>query len=378
MRGRQAALRILGALAACGGCARTPDEDMPKVTLAVPDASTRATAPASAAATAKALAVLREHALELPPRDAPAQRIAFGAGRFAQLGEQELVVRNTGDYAVILAQPVQDPRAVTELADGSLLVATGDALYHLERKATAVKRYPRVVLLPGSLLLPDRKEPTRFFSFHTVSGSLYPHVLEPSESPLLPFGDVSELGVVSRGAFTPLKDGSFLYASDGALSRVFPRGKKLTFKLPPRPGEIQRLLTTRRIDQAWSVWSDRQLELFQVAPRLASVKTLPLLPHVFDAASSDRFVALLCWENRPAGPRRWSLSVIDGDGQKRFEIEVPGEPATGAGEAWVAAVTRNKTLVLSNREPLVAVGGPTTFTIWNIEQGRAAFSHAEN
>jgi hypothetical protein len=354
-------------------CSRRSEDAPIRMTAVTPDASAVAL-PDAAAGVASAVAAIRERALDIPARDAPAQRIAFGAGRLAQLGEKELVVRSTADYAIVLKVLVQEPRAITELADGSLLMAAGDGLYQLEPRSKALLRYPRVIFLPGSLLLSDRKDPKRFFTFHAASGSLYPHLLEKSDAPLLPFGEASELGAVSRGAFTPLKDGSFLYASAGSLSRVFPHGKKLTFELPPRSGEIQRLLTTRRIDQAWSVWSDRKLELFQVVPQLASVRTLALPPHVFDAASSDRFVATLCWETRPSGPRRWSLSVIDGDGVERFSVEVPGQPAPGSGDDWIRAVTLDKTLVMSRHEPLIAVGGPTSVTVWNIDKKTEMFA----
>jgi hypothetical protein len=321
-----------------------------------------------------ALAALREHTLELPPRDGPAQRIAFGSGRIAQLGQKELVVRTTSDFTEVLRAPVREPRAVAELADGSLVAADGDALYHLERDAKALKRYSRVVLLPGSLLLADRKESKNVWVLHTVKPSLYHHVLEASNSPLLPFGDFFDLGPMLHGAFAAMKDGSFLYASEGEVSRVFPKGKKSSFKLPARGARVLRLLTTRRIDQAWCVWSNGSIELFQVAPQFRRVRAWQLPSNAYDVASSDRHVAVLRWDRDTNGPRRWTLVILSENGEKLRSLDVPSEPAPGHGSDWVQTVTRDKTLAISTREPVVAVGGVTSLLVWSIETGERRFS----
>ncbi len=368
---------LLVVLLLLAGCEQKPDlalEEPPP--RAAPSSQDLAASDAQldASPSNSALAALREHMLELPPRDGPAQRIAFGSGRLAQLGQKELVVRATSDFKVVLRASVRDPRAVAELADGSLVAADADALYHLERDAKTLKRYPRVVLLPGSLLLADRKEAKNIWILHTFKPSLYHHLLEASESPLLPLGDVFDLGPMVRGGFVAMKDGSFLYASEGELSRVFPKGKKSTFKLPARDAKPQRLLTTRRIDQAWCVWSNGTIELFQVAPQLRSVRVWQLPSNAYDVASSDRHVAVLRWERDEKGPRRWTLVILDENGENLRSLEAPSAPAPGQGNDWVQTVTRDKTLVLSTREPVVAVGGVPSLLVWSIETGKSLFS----
>ena len=352
---------------------RRLEEPPPRTVSSAPDLAA-ADASYDASPSNSAVAAVREQQLDLPPRDGPAQRIAFGSGRVAQLGQNELVVRKTGTFEPVLKLPVRDPRAVADLADGSLLAADADALYHLERDAKTVKRYPRVVFLPGSLLLPDRKQATNIWILQTLNPSLYHHVLEASDSPLLPFGDVFELGPMVRGGFVAMKDGSFLYASERELSRVFPKGKPSRFKLPERGATVQRLLTTRRIDQAWCVWSNGSIELFQVAPQFASIRSWQLPSNPFDVASNDRYVAVLRWERDAQRARRWTLVLLDEKGEKLHSIEVPGAPAPGHGNDWVQAVTRNKTLALSTREPVVAVGGVTTLQVFGTESGKPIFS----
>jgi len=365
---------LLFALALLAACEEKPErgleEALPRAAASLNDLAA-GDAAYDANPSNSTVAALREHTLDLPPREGPAQRIAFGSGRLAQLGQKELVVRTTSDFAVVLKTPVREPRAVAELADGSLIAADADALYHLERDAKALKRYPRVVFLPGSLLLPDRKVATNIWVLHTLKPSLYHHVLEASDSPLLPFGDVSELGPMVRGGFAAMKDGSFLYASEGALSRVFPKGKKSSFKLPAREATVQRLLITRRIDQAWCVWSNGLIELMQVAPQFQSIRSWKLPSNAYDVASNDRYIAVLRWDRDAAKARRWSLAILDEKGETRRSLEVPSEPAPGHGNDWVQTVTRDKTLVLSTREPVVAVGGVTSLLVWSIETGKS-------
>jgi hypothetical protein len=366
---------LLFCLALLGACEQKPDrleEPLPRTAASLHDLAA-ADAPYDAKPSNSAVAALREQTLDLPPRDGPAQRIAFGSGRLAQLAEKELVVRNTRDFSVVLKAPVRDPRAVVELADGSLIAADGDGLYHLERNAKALKRFPRAVFLPGSLLLSDRKEAANVWILHTMKPTLYHHVLEASDSPLLSFGDVSELGPMVRGGFVAMKDGSFLYASESELSRVFPKGKKSSFKLPSRGATVQRLLTTRRIDQAWCVWSNGSIELIQVLPQFRSIKSWQLPSNAYDVASTDRHVAVLRWERDSARARRWSVVILDEKGQAARSLDVPSEPAPGHGNDWVQTVTRDKTLVLSTREPVVAVGGVASLLVWNIETGKSLF-----
>jgi hypothetical protein len=367
---------LLALLLMLAACDREPGPNVEQMARQAPSAADLAETDANsdAAPSNSAVAALREHTLELPVRDAPAQRIAFGRKRLAQLGQDELVVRTTSDFAVVARAPMRVPRAVVELADGSLLAADDDALHHLEVNAKTLKRYPRAVLFPGSLLLADRKHALNIWILHTAKPSLYHHALEESASLLLPLGDVFDLGPMVRGGFTAMKDGSFLYASESELSRVFPGGKKVTFKLPARGAKIQRLLTTRRIDQAWSVWSNGLMELLQVAPQFSAIRNFSLPSNVYDIACSDRHIALLRWERQATAPRRWTLEILDGNAKPLRSFELPAELAPGHGVDWVQVVTRNRALVVSNREPVVAVGGVTSLKVWNIETGKELYS----
>ena len=328
-----------------------------------------AQAPRSAAA-ASAVAALRDRTLPIPPREAPAQRITFSKDRIAQLGDNELVVRSVKDWQVSARVPVEDARAVTTLADGTLLAVGGRGLYHLEHGAGSAKLYPRVPLLPGSLVFGDRREKQQFWVLQTLSSALSRYELTQSAGSLLGMADFFELEGLGRGPFVVLKDGSFLYAVANRLERVFPRGKQTKLELPRQSGEVWRLLTTRRIDQVWVARSRGALELVQIAPQLNVVRSIeqPLPP--YDVASSDSYVASLCIETPAGQARRFTLIVWDAQGHQKLKLGLSSDPAPGRGDDWVSVVTREKTLALSNNPPFVAIGGPTRLSVWDVKSGR--------
>jgi hypothetical protein len=102
-------------------------------------------------------------------------------------------------------------------------------------------------------------------------------------------------------------------------------------------------------------------------------KTLEL-PGTFDVATNDTEVALLRLEASTPGrdapadagppPRSWKLVVLDADGKEQMSSELPLDPATAA-EDWVREITKNRAVVLSPSQPLVAVGGPSWLGVWN-------------
>jgi hypothetical protein len=60
--------------------------------------------------------------------------------------------------------------------------------------------------------------------------------------------------------------------------------------------------------------------------------------------------------------------VLDADGKERMATELPLAGAT-ATEDWVREITKNRSVVLSPSQPLVAVGGPTWLAVWRTQTG---------
>ena len=328
-------------------------------------------AKADAAAAAGAIAELRRTKLELAPRKWSAERLAFGKGRLAQLGTDALVVRDTKDFGEVVRVPLEEPRRAVELADGSLLGVGASAVVRVDKKGKEIERYPRIPLFPESILFGDRRNEQRVWVLHSFGSLLYQYEIGGDAGGVTTL-EFLDLEGFDQQAFAALKDGSFLYTSKAELRRFFPGGKRWELSLPEGP-PVWRLLTTRRIDQVWIARGDGQLELAQIAQNGVRVVKSLKLERAFDIATNDKEIAVVHVENTEGKPRRWTLAVYDTGGKPRFEVELPGDPQVGAGDSWVSAVTRDKTVALSERSSHVAVGGPGWLGVWDTKTKKRVY-----
>jgi hypothetical protein len=95
---------------------------------------------------------------------------------------------------------------------------------------------------------------------------------------------------------------------------------------------------------------------------------------VFAAAKSKAGLAFVSVEPPSKGPHRFWLSVYDFHGKQKLRLSLPPETAS-ADPSWFARMLRNKALAASSYEPLVAVGGLETLTVWHAETGAKLHSH---
>ncbi len=323
---------------------------------------------AGAGAAERALADIREHSLHVPPRRVAGERLVFDKGRLAQLGDDGLVVRAAATGKVSARVPVSGPRSVIALLDGSLLVAGGTGLFRLAPGAKAPDSLPRVTLFPESVLMPDRREKAAFWVLHQIDPTLYRYDLpDDSASPLLAPSEFLPLPDYDAEAFLGLADGSFVYTAKDGFRRFFPHGKKFEYAALDGPGKVWRLLPTHRQDQMWVVWSGGKAELVQLGAKLRSVRSFELGGTGFDVASNDGYLAAVLVEETTGKARKWALVVFDNAGKQRLQAALPDDAKVPPGEDWVRTLTRNRTVALSPRHALVAVGGADSVALWNIE-----------
>jgi hypothetical protein len=319
-----------------------------------------------ASAAASAVSELRKGKLELAPRQSAAERLAFGKGRLAQLGEDALLVFDTKSFGELLRLELPQPRRVIELAGGGLLALGADSVVRLDGRGKAPERYGRIPLFPDSLVLGDRSDERRVWVLHTFGSLLYRYAMG-GDAGAIETLEFLDLEGFDQAAFAALKDGSFLYTAGGKLRRFFHGGKRWELPLS-EGGEVWRILTTRRIDQVWIARAGGRLELTEISATGARVVRAFEIGPAFDIASNDHELAVVEMA-KADGERRWKLAVYDASGKRRFEAALPPDPAPGAGEDWVRIVTRDKTLALSASAPLVAVGGPSALSVWNTRTG---------
>lgn len=331
-------------------------------------AAPRPSARPLASAVVSEVAALRDTRLTLEPRRTPQNKLAFAGNRLAILGNEELVVRRLPDFRVILRGPLSDARALLALVDGSLLVVARDQTYWLQSGQTKLRKFPHLTFLPGATLLPDLREPPRFWLLNGFGGQLYHYALDAPDAgqlDLLTFFDLS--GFEQRG-FALLKDGSFIYAAEHGFRRFFSPSHASVLKISGELGDV-RVFSARRLDQAWLIEPGGRARLVQLSSSISVLQTLELEPTLYDVEVTDDFIAALRVIEKTDTPRRFELCVYDPRGEKRFSAELPSEPVSGVDEHWVETLTRDKNLAVSQRAGLVAVGGPGFLAVWNAKTG---------
>lgn len=322
---------------------------------------------------AQALTEVREQKLEiLPPRDQTA-RLAFGKGRLAQAEEDQVVFRDTKDGAVVAKAKLGPFRALTAGVDGSLFALGLSSGARLEPRLTKARSFAHVAFFPGAALFPDLEDPSYFYIYYAAEQQLYHYAFEAEAGAFLPIEDRFELpGCVDAPALT--RDGAFFCSAKGSILRRAPRGRQMRFELPSGIAPAVRLLSAKRLDELFSVSQAGEVVhlRLQVPTLVLGRFQLPASP--FAAAINGEALAfVLVSAPAPGSPRRWTLRVTDFEGHERFTTELPSASA-GADEDWLKAVIGDKNLAISDFEPLVAVGGASSLTVWDYARAAPVFT----
>lgn len=321
-------------------------------------------------AVASALAELRNTELELVPLSLPAQVLALGRGRLAQLANDEVIVRRLPDLEVVVRAAATGNPSVLELLDGSLLALGRDRVLHLAPNRTKWREYARVPLLPGRYVYPDLQYAGRFWILLPFSGTLFRHDLD-ADAGGVAFGASFDLPAYDGRAFSVLKDASLLYTTAKRWQRSFSARRHVPLS-GVTPDGVLRVLPAKRLDHVWLLTQGGALILTQLGATLKEVRRVEIGAVPFDAASNDDGLAVLQLEQAPPRPRRWRLAVYAHDGERRFSVDLADDSAPGATDDWVSEVTRNKNVAVSRHEPWVAVGGASSVRVWNMQDGTLA------
>jgi hypothetical protein len=346
------------ALAALGcACSRGP----------APDAAPSAPPPPSASAAALIAPVLASvHAkisLAAPPWQL--EPLAFGSHLFAALGPAEVRVFTLPEGSLAFEAALEGPRGVVGIAMGSLVVAGAERALRIDPHAKRPVVLPPIPFLPGTLLLPERRDQGFVWAVQSAARLLVKQRLVPD--PLRTFEAGVTLEGYDGGPITVLRDGTMLYRSPGGVTHALPEGRPHPLKTP---FEVWRLLPGRRVDQAWAVAPDGRVELWLVGEAgLPVQKRFAAGAAPFDAAASSAYLALVLVDEPGDRPRSFRLAVFDNDGQKVLERPLPPGPVE-AGEDWEVRATENRHVALGETEPFVAVGGPGGFEVLELPGGR--------
>ena len=323
-------------------------------------------------AVVQTLRTLREQRLEIAPPTSPSSLLAFGTGRLLQASLDKATFRDSTQGEVITEASIGAVRAVAHGSDGSLFAigATGGA--RLEPRAKLAKHFPRVTFLPGSLLLPDLEQPSHFFVYYAVDEQLYWYPFTSDLSSMLPIEASFHLEGC-REPLTQLRDGAIVCRSARGFVRQAPRGSRNEFTFPASDDEPVRLLPGMRLDELFAITRAGEVIHLRLAGGLSVLARFRLPAPAYAASANTEALAFVLMGNPQAGQgRRWSLLVTDFDGRARLESDLPAVAAS-AEDDWLPALVEDKNLAISAFEPLVAVGGAKSVTVWDYARARESF-----
>jgi hypothetical protein len=314
-----------------------------------------------------------------PPRRTHVPSIAFGKGVLGQLTPDALRVFDEVDFRLLATEPLESPRALLALADGSLLAIGARGMLHWEREKKHAKSFPRPVLLPGVHVYADAQRGDRFWVVDVAGkagdsrgpGLLHGYSLEPNDAPLLLPEQTIELTSPRGGGFGVTREGTWLYATAGHGERFSPGGLRLSGLSLGDSALPTWLLPARRLDQSLWLQEGGEVSRVLVSPSYKRLAGTQLPGRVGDADTGDdgRLLAVVVVTGE--GPRFELLLLNDQLGQLA-RLVLPSDEPTGDDD-WARVVTENQSVAVAPHERRVAVGGPARVTIFDGE-GKPLFS----
>ena len=316
---------------------------------------------ASVMASVRARVSLAAPAWELQP-------LCFGRRLFVRLGNANVEVYSLPDAASVMEKPLDGARGVVELAGGSVVAVGLERALRIDPGAKVPVRLPPVPWLPGTLLLPERRDSGMLWAVQAGGRSFLRQRLDLD--PTRSFDKAITLEGYDGGSVAALRDGALLYRSTDGVRRALPESRPHAFRTQLEPW---RLLPGRRLDQAWAIAPDGQVELWQLADRLTVVQHFAAGAAPFSAAASSDFLALVVVDEPGNAERRFRLLAFDNEGALVLEHALPPGPAE-SGEDWTEVAVRDRHVALSDTEPFVAVGGPGSFEVLKLPGGEHVLS----
>lgn len=299
--------------------------------------------------------------------------LEWSGSRLAQVFSGGVRLWNRSSWKVEKEIPISPLLAFGTLADGSVTAIT-----RTEEQATIVH-------------IPPHGEPQKYRSHWPIGNphqSLLLHLASPRQFFLIrldsPQAELWELPQKPGSIQLPrliainppeystvlaLEDGSLAYVGTGGLHRITssPARGEPPKRIVPWPLRSANILARGPSQaQLWAADRDGNIHLVRIEPSGPArvERTLKGPGLVYQLESFGRLVAALCVDPPDPGNEKWTLVVFDESGSLRMTATLPTEPPADI----LATPPRNRSLRLN--EDLVAVGGPTELTVWEIGSGR--------
>jgi hypothetical protein len=368
------------AYTACRSGPEPPQQSGPEArgSVALPfDLSPRVERPISSAVVAFEK-TLQATKLLPPALGTHSPRLAFGRGVLGQLSSAELRVFDSTDFRLVATVPVESPRALLAMADGSLLVVGARAIVRWEPDKKRPTTLPRPVLLPDADLYADPQQADVLWVFDAVPRgggepappTLSRYRLTASEARVL-LPEQVELALPRGGVFGPTREGVWLYATAGHVERLSPGGLRLSGVTLGEQTLPTWMLPARRLDQSLWLEESGNVARVLVSPGYKQLARAKLAGKALSADVGDQGRLLAAVVVTGPGPR-FELELVDQDLAPLGRAVLPTDEPTGMDD-WVQVVTANQNVVVARAEPRVAVGGPSRVSIFDA-RGNLLFS----
>jgi hypothetical protein len=352
------ALRVVAAAGIALACQRRPGAESSAAPPERPAAQENvgAHAVASVLVSVRSKISLAAPAWELQP-------LCFGRHLLVRLAADHVEVWSTPELTSALTPPLAGPRGVVPLAGGSVVAVGSSVALRIDPGAKAAVRLPPIPWLPGTVLLPERRDSNLLWAVQTAGRTFVRQRLDLD--PTRSFDKAITLEGYDGGPVTSLRDGALLFGSGDGVRRSLPESRPRPFATDFAPW---RLLPARRVDQAWAVAADGRVELWQFGERLAVQTRFSAEAAPFDADANAKYLALVVVDEPGNAERRFRLLVFDNDGKLVLEHPLPPGPPE-SGEDWSEVAVRDRHVALSETDPLVAVGGPEALEVLRLPTG---------
>lgn len=303
-----------------------------------------------------------------PRRQGP--RVAFAGERLGWLTKESLVVLeprhpDRQELAVALGQA----RGIGVAAES--LLAIGQDKTEVVCRVSAqgeVERWPAVLAItPYGIVRLFADAAAKFWvvgeqAIQPVQFRLRGQSLETGESLRIGGGATQQ----QQLEVTELAPGAFVHAHEGELTWHRHDGSQGKVELPTDLGAVQTLAGSGREDRLWVGLEHGALALLALKPVPQVLSCIALPPgdsqvHAL-AASGSQAAAVLVQQGQSGQPAHWNVAVYSDDGQEKFRVALPWQPAL-----WDEP---DVSVALSGGQvPLLAVASAGRLVVWDLATG---------
>ncbi len=326
---------------------------------------------------------LRAETLRLSPLEQAPQRLAFAARELLELTSTAVRVWSIGaNPAAHREFSLVEPGRLTVLPDGSLVALGAQETLRVELSNDKQQRWPRTIVFPGTELLAELRDSQHLLLLDGFRGELARYTLplpsaDPPTTSWLP--ELQDPQTSLRGAICgQLRDGALGCVASGQLYRWHPGSVPKPLGPCPAGASPFRIFGGKRADELLLARTDGRLDRISLIgkPRRLSSFELPFTP--LDVSVGQSGVGVLRVEQAQAGPKHFSIEILDPKGTRVAKYPLDSGPAPGTTPDWTKSVMAGREVVIHPKLPFVAFRDGTRLRAYDWQLNRSLVDSGES